>query len=87
MSGYNERSRYHLRSMGDGSVADNEPASQATPLGSGAVPGFVVGHHPGTVTVDVCRQLRRELTSDDAYRLGLTLLAAADLSRIPWTVA
>jgi hypothetical protein len=82
MSGYNVRSRYDLRSVsGDlQDVAGNELDRQTHPPGS--TPGFVVGHHPGHVTVDVRRRIRADLTSDQAHELGMLLLWAADLARI-----
>jgi hypothetical protein len=79
---YNGRSGYDLRTVVGPvmNVADNEPAPQTTPHGS--APGFVVGHHPGHVTVDVRRRQRVDLTSDEAHELGMLLLWAADLARL-----
>lgn len=75
---------------GDMDVADNELVSQEP--APRFVPGFVVGHHPATrtthqtvdahVTVDICRQLRRYLTCDEAHTLGMALLWASDLARL-----
>jgi hypothetical protein len=50
------------------------------------VPGFVVGHHPGHVTVDV-RRPHEDLTLDDAYRLALLLMQHVDLARLPGVAA
>jgi hypothetical protein len=54
---------------------------------SPVVPGFVVGHHPGHVTVDVRRRLHEDLTVDDAYRLALLLMQHVDLARLPGVAA
>lgn len=87
MSGYNVRSGYDLGSV-EGTMAvaaGNEPVS-LTCSASGDrppdVPGFVVGHHHGHVTVDVFRRIHCEVGVDDAYRLGLQLMWAADLARL-----
>ncbi len=87
MSIFNGRLRYDQRPVVGlaENVADNEPARAAlvgfaaavTP--SPEVPGFVVGHHHHTVTLDV---RHGELGPDDAYRLGLQLMWAADLARL-----
>lgn len=81
---------------GDMDVADNELVATCSTFrqepAPQLVPGFVVGHHPATrtthqtvdahVTVDICRQLRRYLTCDEAHTLGMALLWAADLARL-----
>jgi hypothetical protein len=64
-------------------VADNELSRQIPPPGS--VPGFVVGHHPGHVTVDVRRRLHEDLTLADAYQLAQLLMKHVDLARLGGT--
>jgi hypothetical protein len=66
-------------------VAGNELDRQTHP--PGFVPGFVVGHHPGHVTVDIHDRPRAYLTVDDAYRLALLLMQHVDLARLPGAAA
>ena len=76
---YNARSGYDLPTVsGDlQDVAGNELDRQTHPPGS--TPGFVVGHHPGHVTVDACTC---DLTPDQAHAYGMELVWAADLARL-----
>lgn len=82
VSVYDSRAGYNSRSVsGDVDVADNEPVSSGVQPRSPGIPGFVVGHHVGHVTVDVHHC---ELTTEEAYALGVELIWRSDLSRLPW---